>query len=374
VNPDTADRLRRRFDETGGLTVGVEEEVMLLDPETLDLTPRVDDLMARVGHDRRFTAELPAAQIEILTGPSSRASDVVAELATARRDLHRAADGLATLAVAGTHPFASELGVLNAAPRYAGLLDRYASVARRQLVAGLQIHVAIGGADRSLAVYNALRCLLPEILALAANAPFHGGSDSGLATVRPLIATQLPRQGLPPFLESWEQFAAELSWGARAGTVTDVTQWWWELRPHPRHGTLELRVPDAQTSLPAAAGITAFVQALCAWLAEGVDAGEPILHPPLWRIAENRWSAIRHGLDGSLADLDSGEPQPTRARVAALIEQVRPQAARLGSEALLDHARALLIEGGAVTQRAIARERDLRGLVEWMSDQFLARS
>ncbi len=203
--------------------------------------------------------------------------------------------------------------------------------------------------------------------------PSTAAPTAGWRPCGPLIATQLPRQGLPPFLESWEQFAAELAWGARSGTLTDVKQWWWELRPHPRHGTLELRVPDAQTSLPAAAGIAAFVQALCAWLAEGVDAGEPAPDPPLWRIAENRWSAIRHGLDGTLADLDSGEPQPTRARVAGLIDQVTPQAARLGSEGLLDHARALLIDGGTVTQRAIARERDLRGLVEWMSDQFLAR-
>ena len=235
---------------------------MLLDPETLDLTPSVDLLLARVENDPRFTAELPAAQVEILTAPSSRVADVMTELSAARRDLHQAADGVVALAVAGTHPFASELGVLNTAPRYVGLRERYASVANRQLVAGLQIHVAVGGADRSLAVYNALRGLLPEIMALAANAPFYGGVDTGLATMRPLIAGQLPRQGLPPFLESWEHFAAELAWGARAGTLSDVTQWWWELRPHPRHGTLELRVPDAQTSLTAVAGIAAFVQAL----------------------------------------------------------------------------------------------------------------
>ena len=224
--------LRRRFDETGGLTVGIEEEVMLLDPETLDLTPRVDQLLARLENDPRFTAELPAAQVEILTAPSSRVADVVTELSAARRDLHQAADGVVALAVAGTHPFASELGVLNTAPRYAGLRERYASVAHRQLVAGLQIHVAVGGADRSLAVYNALRGLLPEIMALAANAPFYGGVDTGLATMRPLIAGQLPRQGLPPFLESWEHFAAELAWGARAGTLSDVTQWWWEFVPN----------------------------------------------------------------------------------------------------------------------------------------------
>ena len=326
-----AARLRRRFDETGGLTVGIEEEVMVLDPETLDLAPRADELLARVENDPRFTAELPAAQVEILTAPSACVADVITELGAARRELHQAADGAVALAVAGTHPFASELGVLNTAPRYAGLRERYASVAHRQLVAGLQIHVAVGGADRSLAVYNALRGLLPEILALAANAPFHGGLDTGLATVRPLIAGQLPRQGLPPFLESWEHYAAELAWGARAGMLSDATQWWWELRPHPRHGTLELRVPDAQTSLGPAAGIAAFVQALCAWLADRVDGGEPVAHPPLWRIAENRWSAIRHGLDGSLADLDSGEPRPTRTRVSELIEHVGPM--RHGSAA-----------------------------------------
>ena len=363
--------LRRRFDERGGLTVGVEEEIMLLDPATLDLVPRVDELLRRLDGDPRFKPELPAAQIEIVTAPHTTAGAVLAQLAAARHDLARAAGDEIALAVAGAHPFAAEAGDLNSAPRYGAIREEYGIVAGRQLVTALQVHVAIGGADRSLAVYNALRCHLPEILALAANAPYQGGVDTGLATVRPAVCLQLPRQGVPPHLHSWEQFAGELAWGARAGSLADPSRWWWELRPHPVHGTLELRVPDAQTTVAEAAGIVAFVQALCARLADQVDAGKPVPAPPTWRIAENRWSAMRYGVEGMLADLRSGERRPTRERLEELVDEVAPYAQRLGCADLLDSTRELVVRNGALRQREVAHRQGAYGLLEWMRGQFL---
>lgn len=373
ASPAAADaaRLRRRFDTAGGFTVGIEEEIMVLDAGTLDLAPRTEELLRRLDGDGRFTSELPASQIEIVTRPHARADDAVTELAASRRDLSAAAGSDIALAVAGAHPFAAPLGALSESARYATVRDQYRSVARRQLVAGLQVHVAVGGAHRSLWVYNALRCLLPEILALAANSPFHDGADTGLASARAGIAAQLPRQGIPPPLGSFEELAAELDWGARAGLVPDPGRWWWELRPHVVHGTLELRVPDAQTTVTQAGGIIALVQALCARLAERCDAGEAVPDPPAWRIAENRWLAMRDGVEGELADLETGERRATRDRLHELLEEVTPCARRLGCADLLSDAAALVERNGAMSQREVAARHGLHGLVGWLRDRLI---
>ncbi|MHB8694963.1 MAG: carboxylate-amine ligase [Solirubrobacteraceae bacterium] len=200
-------------------------------------------------------------------------------------------------------------------------------ILERQLVASLHVHVAVPGVDRSLAVFNALRCYLPELAALAANAPFYAGRDTGLATVRPKINEQLPRHGVPPRIESWERFVSELEWGAAAGAVPQPSYWWWDLRPHIEFATLELRIPDAQSTLDEVAGVLALTQALVATLAGRFDAGEPLPDAPAWRIEENRWLAVRYGLEGELADLDTGERTSTRERLRELVDEVRPAAA-----------------------------------------------
>ena len=368
--PDAA-ALRRRFEETGGFTVGVEEEVMLLDPRSLDLAPHAEALCGRMPDDPRFKRELPAAQIEIVTEPATSAGAAVEQLANGRRDLAAAAEGLVRPAVAGVHPTAPAEGVLSGGERYAALRREYGPVAHRQLVAALQIHVAVGGHERTLAVYNALRCLLPEIAALSANAPFHCGVDSGLASVRPGICVQLPRQGVPPAIPSWEHLAAELAWGARSAAVADAASWWWELRPHVVHGTLELRVPDAQTTIDEASGIIAFVQALVATLADRFDAGEAPARTPSWRIQENRWSALRYGVEGTLADLISGERHSTRERLHELVEEAVPAARRIGCADLLQHTRRSIERNGALRQRHAAASLGIGGLAGWAADRFL---
>ena len=243
-------------------------------------------------------------------------------------------------------------------------------MARRQLVLALQVHVAPGSAERALAVYNALRGYLPELAALAANAPFHAGRDTELASVRPQISSLLPRQGVPPPLPSWEAFADELRWGVASDALPTTRLWWWELRPHAAFGTLELRVPDAQTTVADAAAIAAVAHSLVARLCERHAGGERLGAPETWRIEENRWSACRHGVEGELADLDSGRRRPTRERLHALLDELEPIAARLGAGAHLRHARSLVELNGALRQRAVASERGLRGLAGWLAESF----
>lgn len=367
----SAERLQEIFEQPTPLTVGLEEEVMLLDPETLDLSPCAARALERLGGDPRFKPELPASQLEILTEPQPTAAGALAALAAGRRDLAAALEGLARPAVAGVHPFAAAEGELLAKERYRHTREEFEPVARLQLVASLQVHVAVGGAERTLAVYNALRSHLPDIAALAANAAVYLGRDSGMASVRPKIAELLPRQGLPPEFGSWQRFADELRWGSEAGAVRDARLGWWELRPHPLFGTLELRVPDAQTRMADATGVVATAQALVARLAERHDAGESPATVPTWRIAENRWSAARHGVEGEMADLQSGERIPTRERLSRLLDDLGETAERLGTAPLFAHARELARENGAIRQRAILRDRGPAGVAESLADAFL---
>ena len=371
TRPSPAAALRAAFAEPSPPTVGLEEEVMLLDPETLDLAPRAAEMLERLGGDPRYKLELPASQLEIMLPPAGRVAEAALGLGAARLRMAEALDGVVRPAVAGTHPFAAAEGEVNPGPRYDRLVADYGNLARRQLVCALQVHVAIRGADRALAVYNALRCHLPDIAAMAANAPFHAGRDTGLASVRPLIAQLLPRQGVPPALQGWEVLAEHLEWGARAGCVPEPRRWWWELRPNPAFGTLEVRVPDGQSTVAEAAGVAAAVQCLAVALAERHDAGEALPAAPAWRIAENRSAALRAGLDAVLVDLESGRPQPARERLDALLGELAPTAERLGCREELAQARGRLETGPAARQREAARHGGVRGVAAWLGDRFL---
>jgi carboxylate-amine ligase len=363
-----ADDVRATFDSVESLTVGLEEEAMLLDADSLDLLPRAAEVVQRA-EDSRFKLELPAAQLEIVLPPAATVPEGIAALRAARRDLVAAAEGIGVVAAAGAHPFASPLGELNRGERHRDIGRSYGRVAQMQLVGAHQIHVAVGGHARTLAVYNALRSYLPEIAALAANAPFYAGTDTGLASVRPKICDLLPRQGVPPVIPSWDAYADALRWGANAGALPTPGGWWWELRPHPVHGTLEVRVPDAQPTVDDAAAVTAVVHALVGRLSALHDAGELAEPAATWRIEENRWSACRDGLDAVFADLGTGRRTPVRELLAERLERLAPTAAELGCAAELTDARRLLQANGAERQRAEAG--DPRAAARWLAGAYL---
>ena len=371
--PPSADDLRAAFDAPEPLTLGLEEELMLLDPETLDLLPRAAEVVD-AARDARIKLEMPAAQLELSLPPARSVPEAIDALARARRDLAAAAAPFGRLAAAGTHPFADALGRLNPDRRFALTEQEYGSIARRQLVCALQVHVAVGGADRSLAVYNGLRPWLPLVAALAANAPLHAGRDTGLASVRPKIAEQLPRQGIPPAIGSWEELADALAWGAASGAVPEPRRWWWELRPHPEFGTLEVRVPDAQASVEDAAAVTALVHSLAGWLAARHDAGETLETAATWRLEENRWSAARWGMDAGLADLMTGVRTPARAILDALAAELEPVATELGCAAELATVARLAARNGSVRQRELAAAGGPRAAVEWLADVYAPAS
>lgn len=343
---------------------------MLLDPESYELSPRAQEVLALLPDPGPFKLELPASQLEIVTQPAESAAQACQSLWEARAELVRRTEGLVRPASAGVHPFSPGDGELNQLDRYQDTIRDFGPVARRQLVCALQVHVAPGDADRALAVYNAARSYLPLLAALAANAPFYEGQDTGLASIRPKLCELLPRQGVPPPIESWERFAEHLRWGTTTGRFRPGA-WWWELRPHRSFGTLEFRVPDGQSSPAWAAAVVALVQALVVWLGRRHDQGERLDIAPSWLIAENRWSACRDGVEGRMADSRTGELAPTRDRLTELLERLRPVAGDLGSSALLDHARELIETNGAIRQRRLAASKGMTGLGRWLCQSFL---
>jgi carboxylate-amine ligase len=366
TEPLTLEECLAAFENARPLTIGVEEELMLVDPETLDLAPRIDDALAAVGGDERFSKELRAAQIEIISPVCANAAEACAVISQARRDLTAGLDGSLRLLAAGTHPSSTSWGAITGAERYRQIADEYLWAATRSLVCGLHVHVAVGGADRSLAVYNALRSYLPELAALAANSPFYEGVDTGMASIRPKFNEFYPRSGIPPAFRSWEELVAFAQWGRSGGLFPDTSHFWWEMRPHVMHGTVEIRVADTQTRVEDEAAIAAFIHGLVAWLAARFDAGEPLpVHETHW-ITENAWRAHRYGVGGWIVDLDTGQPVPMRERIAELIETIEPYTRRSGSAEQLLSAQTLLAGNGADRQRYVYEQEGIDGLALWL--------
>ena len=360
VSPDAA-LLRSLISSTVAGTVGFEEELLLVGRESW-LPVDVAAVVAGIG-DPRVKPELPACQLEIATTVHENVAEAVEELRSCRA-LVAAACGPDLAAIAApVHPLLEGPTALSPTERAAGLGVRYREVIGRQLVSSLQVHLAFGDADCTLGVYHALRDVLPELAALAGAAPFAAGRDTGLCSVRPVIASELPRQGVPPIISSWEQFAEDLAWAVRGGAVTDASEWWWELRPHLRYGTLEVRVLDVQATVHQTSAIARFVHALAARLADLHYLGELQPPAPTWRIAENRWAALRDGVGGELLDLRTGESRSTLLRLHALLDAAEPYA-----PGGLDDARAMVEDPPVEHLRALGPER----VVPWLAEVFTA--
>jgi carboxylate-amine ligase len=364
---DAGRALAAVFDETPPGTLGVEEELMLCSPESFRLAPLAEEIRRSLG-DEDFHPELLAAQIEIVTPPVAGPAEAAERLRAGRTRLAAAVAGAARIVAAGAHPFCTE-GEITDVERYRRLAAEIPWGARRATMFGLHVHVALGGAARSLAVHNALRSFLPEIGALAANSPFLGGADAGHASVRPILFGTFPRTGVPPAFASWEELADFVAWGRAGEAFADASFVWWDLRAHSTFGTLEVRIADVQTRVEDAAAIAALVQALAFWLADRHDRGERLPVHARDRIAQNAWLAARDGLGGALLDLDTGRAEPTRRRIAALLGALAPTARRLGCLDELEGARRLLAWNGAERQRAVADREGLTGLMAWLAEE-----
>jgi carboxylate-amine ligase len=365
------DAWRAHFEHEQPYRIGMEDELFLHDEATGGLTGLPRELRSAFEREERFASELPAGQLEVITPPCETVSEAVGHLRRGRADLASALAGVARPLAAGVHPNARFPIELTPGRRYAKIAEEFTWAARRGLASGLHVHVSIPGAERAIAMHDALRSYLPLLTALAANAPYLEGVDTGLATVRPKLCEGLPRQGVPPALGSFERLAELVAWGARSGAFPDSSHIWWEVRVHPHHGTLELRVPDMQTSLDDTEAIASVAHALIVRLAERLDAGEALPVHDQARIEENRWRSLRHGSHGYTADLGTGEPEPVRERIARLLDELTPTARRIGCLPGIVRARSLLVGNGADRQRDVFARDGMEGLLDWLLDETM---
>ena len=321
---------RERFEEADDFTVSVEEEFALLDPSTLDLVNRFEEVQAAArgsGLEPNLVGELIASEVEVKTGKQGTFADVPAAMAQRRAELAALVEPLGlALGATGTHPWSSwrDQRIIDT-PHYRRNDELLQYVVWRNNTFGIHAHVAIRGADRAVRVVDALRNWLPELLAVSASSPFHEGVETGLHSARTQVFTRFfPRCGVPDAFGSWDAYAAYVRFLYETGSVDEPTQLWWSVRPHLLFPTVELRICDGQPELGEAQGLTALMVSLTARCARALDEGEPLPEHPHHLIEENTWRAIRHGLSGELIDLERRDVIPARARIERLVEWVLP--------------------------------------------------
>ena len=344
------------FESSTDFTVGLEEEFAVLDPGSLGLVPRFEELYAAAQADpvlaESVAGELISSEIEIRSG---RSADVAGAFA-AQRDRRRrlfalAADHGVALGATGTHPWSDyrEQHIIDT-EHYHRVEDGLKYVAWRNNTFSLHVHVGVRGADRGVLVCDRLRPVLPLLLAISANSPFLDGRDSGLHSARTQIFTKsFPRCGVPDAFGGWRSFADYIDFLVSTQSIVEYTQVWWSIRPHFSFGTVEVRICDAQMTAPESEGLAALIAACVAQAARDVDDGVPFTDLPRRLIEENVWRAVRYGLDGELLDLERAEAYPAAEALDRLLGWTAPMRAELGIEV------ALPALNGAQRQRRITQ-------------------
>jgi glutamate---cysteine ligase / carboxylate-amine ligase len=369
--------LDHQFGSSPPFTLGVEEEYMLLDPDSFDLVQHVDTVLTAV-QDGEFTErigpELMQSVIEISTPVCRTAGDVEAELRRLRSYVTEVARGQGLrVGSAGTHPFSLfERQRITARDRYRNLVDQLQYIARRELIFGLHIHVAVDDPEKAIQVTSALLMHLPELLALSANSPFWRGETTGLASSRQMVFAAFPRSGPPPRFRDYADYAEVVGQLEKTGCIADYTHIWWDIRLHPRFGTIEVRVMDAITRVEDTTALAAYVQSLVKHYSERYDDGLEL--PSYHRIltTENKWLAARYGLEAPVMDLGTGRRNrvPVAQLVRRALREIEPHARELGSERELEGIRDILDRGnGADRQlRVFNANRDIAEVVHEIAD------
>jgi carboxylate-amine ligase len=338
LSPDELISLaREQFESATDFTVAVEEEFALLDPQSLDLTSRFEDVQAAArgtALEEHLVGELIASEVEVRTGKQPSFADVPAAIAERRAQLQALVEPMGVLLGAtGTHPWADwkEQRIIDT-PHYRRNDELLRYVVWRNNTFGLHVHVAISGRDRVIAVVAGLRNFLPELLALSASSPFVEGVNSGLHSARTQIFTRFfPRCGVPDAFASWAEYERFVRLLYDTESITEHTQIWWSVRPHLAFPTVEIRICDGQPEVSEAQSLAAFAASLTARIARAYDEGEPVAPLPHRLIEENFWRAIRYGLAGELIDFERGEAISARQRLEELMDWILPAAEEIGA-------------------------------------------
>jgi carboxylate-amine ligase len=344
-------------------TLGIEEELMIVDAGTLELVNAIESLL-EPSPSGEIKPELMESVLEISTDPCPDIGVAGTQLRALRGQVIDTA-GRQQLAIgsAGTHPFALwEDQRIVARPRYRDLISALRFVARQELIFGMHVHVGIDDPDKAIHVANGMRVHVPVLLGLSANSPFWRADVTGLASTRTPIFRAFPRTGMPPRYRDWDDYSERIEFMVETRTIADYTYLWHDVRPHPNFGTVEVRVMDSQTHIEHTIGLAALVQALVRELAAHFDAGGQLARYPFEMLDENKWLAARHGLDGELVDLPHRDRVGIRDLARRLLDRMREHAQDLGSTAELEAVEDLLERGNGAARQVVVYEanHDLR--------------
>src|ERR671932_2298988 len=318
-------------------TLGIEEELMILDERSLALSNSIEAVLDSYEGEEDVKPELMESVLEIAVGPHRDTREAGEALRALRRAVAEAAGrrGL-RIGSAGTHPTALwEEQRISARERYRDLVDSLRFVARQELIFGLHVHVGMDDREKAIHVANGMRVHVPILLALSANSPFWRSDATGLASSRMPIFRAFPRVGIPPYYEGWADYERRIGFMVDARVMEDYTWLWYDVRPHPNLGTVEMRAMDAQTRVEHTLALAALIQAMVKELAAHWEAGKRLGHFPHQMLDENKWMAARHGLEGDLVDLPERRLVPARELARRLFDRLRGHAEDLGSASQL---------------------------------------
>jgi glutamate---cysteine ligase / carboxylate-amine ligase len=356
-------------------TIGIEEELMIVDQETLDLTSSIEGLLEAledVPKDGEVKPELMESVCEIATEPCANTLEAGYQLKALRRLVQQiAAERGLAIGSAGTHPFAMwEDQRIVSRPRYRDLIAGLQFVARQEIIFGIHVHVGLDDPDKAIHVANGMRVHVPLLLALSANSPFWRGQSTGLRSTRTPIFRAFPRVGIPPRYKDFEDWSRRIEFMTTCKVIRDYTYLWYDVRPHPNFGTVEIRAMDSQTRVEHTLAIAALIQAMVKELAEHYDAGKHLSRYPYEMLDENKWLAARHGLEGELVDLPKTERIPAAALARRVMDRLRPHAEELGSAGDFDGLEDILENGTGAARQVVVYDanHDLQEVVREIVD------
>ena len=342
------------FKGSESYTLGVEEELSIVDAITGELVPKIEEIMSRLPEDLKevVSYELFQSVLETKTPPCATVTEVEGYLREFRSRVGSwtAACG-AALASAGTHPFSRYTDQkITDQERYNQVIKTLRWVAQREVIFGQHVHVGVPGEEEVIEAHNRLSEQAPLLLALSSNSPYWQGIDTGFESTRVKIFESFPRAGLPPAFPDYAAFENYVDLMVRSGSMNDYTYCWWDVRPHSRFGTIELRILDSQTNLESAVALTALTQCLVAKALSESARG------PYDRelTSENKWRASRYGLNAAFYDIQKGSSIPAREMTRALVDELRPVSQDLGCENELLDVLEIVVEGtGSQHQRRV---------------------
>jgi carboxylate-amine ligase len=360
-------------------SLGVEWELQLVDRETRELTSGASQILEELSpgtEHPKAKHELLESTIEVITGVCSTVPEAMGDLTATIEEVRAAAArrGLG-LMCSGTHPITNwQSQQITPGARYAQLVDDMQWLARRLQIFGVHVHVGVRSPDKVMPILNALTAYIPHFLALSASSPYWVGGDTGLASSRSKVFESLPTAGLPYQLSGWPQFEEYMETLISTGTIGSIKEVWWDIRPHPVFGTIELRICDGLPTIREVSMVAALAQSLVDTLDRELDKGYTLPTPKTWVVRENKWRAARYGLDTEII-LEDGTTSPVRKEIEDLVQELRPSAERLGCVEELCHALEVLEKGASYERQrgvAAAHGGDLTAVVDSLLDEFAA--